>query len=164
MRSKPMSSTPPCPTHQLLPPGSCPAWDPALTSFHDGLLCGSVSWSENFWFLWRHSCIVWCFWGGVLWEGMWCFAGVESHSERMLFYCYTTLQDLEDLRWFHGKKLAKDLPVVFRLILGSSADSCWLSWALMIEVLLLIRLWYLLLNWTSDNLIWKIGIATKNYF
>ena len=33
--SKPVSSTPPWPLHQLLPPGSCPAGVPDLTSFDD---------------------------------------------------------------------------------------------------------------------------------
>jgi hypothetical protein len=43
MRSKPVSSTPPQPLHQLLPPGSSPICIPVLTSFNDGLQCGNVS-------------------------------------------------------------------------------------------------------------------------
>ena len=33
--SKPVSSTPPWPLHQLLSPGSCPAWVPVLTSLDE---------------------------------------------------------------------------------------------------------------------------------
>ena len=36
MMSEPVSSTPPWPLHQLLPPGSCPVCVPVLTSFSDG--------------------------------------------------------------------------------------------------------------------------------
>ena len=35
--NKPVSSTPPWPLHQLLPPGHCPFWVLVLTSFNDGL-------------------------------------------------------------------------------------------------------------------------------
>ena len=37
--SKPVSRPPPWPLHQLLPPGSCPAWVPVLTSFRAMLTC-----------------------------------------------------------------------------------------------------------------------------
>jgi hypothetical protein len=46
--SKPVSSTPPWPLHQLLPPSSCPVWVPGLTSFGDEHQCGSVSWITPF--------------------------------------------------------------------------------------------------------------------
>ena len=39
--SKPVSSTPPRPLHQLPPPGSCPVWVPVLISFSDRLWCGN---------------------------------------------------------------------------------------------------------------------------
>ena len=42
-RREPVSSTPPWPLHPLLPPGSCHAWVPVLTSFSDEQWCGSVS-------------------------------------------------------------------------------------------------------------------------
>jgi hypothetical protein len=41
--SKPVSSTPPWPLHQLLSLDSCSVWVPVLISFNDGLHCGSVS-------------------------------------------------------------------------------------------------------------------------
>ena len=41
-RSKLVSSPPPRPLHQLLPPGSCPAWVPVLTSFDHKLWSGSI--------------------------------------------------------------------------------------------------------------------------
>ena len=41
--SKPVSSTPPWPLHQLLPPSSCPVGVPVLTPFDDEQQCGSVS-------------------------------------------------------------------------------------------------------------------------
>ena len=43
MESKPVNSTPPLPLHQVLPPGSCPAWVPDLTALDDELLYGTVS-------------------------------------------------------------------------------------------------------------------------
>ena len=43
MMSKPESSTLPWPLHQLLSPGSCPAWVLVQTSFDDKLWCGSIS-------------------------------------------------------------------------------------------------------------------------
>jgi hypothetical protein len=48
MGNKPVSSTPPWPLYQLLPPGSCPAWVPVLTSFFDGLWCRSTRWINPF--------------------------------------------------------------------------------------------------------------------
>ena len=39
---KPVSSSPPRPLQQLLPPGSCLGWVPVLTSFSDEQRCGSV--------------------------------------------------------------------------------------------------------------------------
>jgi hypothetical protein len=47
--SKLVSSIPPWPLHQLLPPSSCPVWVPLLTSFDDEQQCGSVS-RINFFF------------------------------------------------------------------------------------------------------------------
>jgi hypothetical protein len=41
--SKPVSSTPPWPLHQLLPSGSCPERVPVLTFFDDEQQPGSVS-------------------------------------------------------------------------------------------------------------------------
>jgi hypothetical protein len=43
MESKPVSSTPPWPLHQLLPPGSCPVFVSSLTSFSDEERYGNVS-------------------------------------------------------------------------------------------------------------------------
>jgi hypothetical protein len=42
-RSKPVSSAPPWPLHQFLPPGSCSACVPVLTSFSDEQRYGSIS-------------------------------------------------------------------------------------------------------------------------
>lgn len=39
----PVTSTPACSLHQLLPPGSCQVLVPALTSFSDGLLFGMLA-------------------------------------------------------------------------------------------------------------------------
>jgi hypothetical protein len=46
--NKPISSTPPWPLHQLLPPSSCPLWAPVLTSLGDEQQCESVSWINPF--------------------------------------------------------------------------------------------------------------------
>jgi hypothetical protein len=51
MRSKPVSSTPSWPPHQLLPPGSCSAWVPVLTSFDNKQWSGSISWGTSHVFL-----------------------------------------------------------------------------------------------------------------
>ena len=76
MRSKPSSSTPPWPLHQLLPPGSCPAWVPSL----------------NFFWLWyfiiaivtltlTHDCRVW---GGKQGLGQ---SGQDQHSTIRVLHC-----------------------------------------------------------------------------
>jgi hypothetical protein len=57
MRSKP-ASTPPRPLHQFLPPGPCPIWVPALTSFNNEQWCGHLSQINPFL-------------PGLLWS--WCF-------------------------------------------------------------------------------------------
>ena len=46
--SKPVSSIPPWPLHQFLPPGSCPVWIPVLTSFDDEQQCVNVRWINSF--------------------------------------------------------------------------------------------------------------------
>jgi hypothetical protein len=43
MESKPVSSTPPWPQHQLLTADSCSVWVPFLSSFSDGLQCRHVN-------------------------------------------------------------------------------------------------------------------------
>jgi hypothetical protein len=43
MGCKPVSCTPPWPLFQFLPPGSCPAFVPVLTSFNDELQFANVS-------------------------------------------------------------------------------------------------------------------------
>jgi hypothetical protein len=48
MKNKPESSPPPWPLHQLLPPGSCPVWVPALAFFSDKQWCGSVNQANPF--------------------------------------------------------------------------------------------------------------------
>jgi hypothetical protein len=48
MKSKPLSSTPPWPLHQQLPPGSCPVWVPVLNPFTDEQQCGNVTWNQPF--------------------------------------------------------------------------------------------------------------------
>jgi len=50
-------------------------------------------WSGNFWVLWKLSCVTCCFSGNCLlrgcfaeacmWEGLWCFAGVEAWEDRV---------------------------------------------------------------------------------
>ena len=47
-RSKPVSSIPPWPLQQLLPPASCPIWIPVLTYFGDEQQCGGISWINPF--------------------------------------------------------------------------------------------------------------------
>ena len=51
--------------------------------------------SGNLWFLWKRSCIMWCFSGSCLvrgcfaeadtWEGMWCFCWSRCLSEGVVF-------------------------------------------------------------------------------
>ena len=65
------------------------------------------------------------------------------------------------------RNCTKALPVVFWLILATSTDLCWFSGALLflwIELLLLIHVWCLLLNWTAGILTTKSRTALRNYF
>ena len=57
-KEKVIEQQPPWPLHQPLPPGSCPAWVPVLTSFNDEQCCGSISLINPFYanLLWS-----WCF-------------------------------------------------------------------------------------------------------
>lgn len=47
-KSTPISSIPPWSLCHLLPPGSCPVYVISLTSFEDGLWCGSLSQINSF--------------------------------------------------------------------------------------------------------------------
>ena len=71
MRSKPVSSTPPWPLHQLLPPGSCPAWVSVLISLNNEQQYGSMNWIN------KHFPPQLAFWS-------WCFSTVIATLTKTL--------------------------------------------------------------------------------
>ena len=78
MDSKPISSTPPWPRHQLLSPGSCPVWVPILTSFDDEQRYGSRSQINPFF-----PMLLWPWW---LISTMAIPTGMGNYKEKMLAF------------------------------------------------------------------------------
>ena len=160
------------------------------------------------------SCLVrGCFAEADTWESKWCFPGADTWTTHHVWkesnwnpilkgYSYTEtpcntslgFSGLPSLLVFLCKeKGAKELLVVLQLIFApsppaNSAEPCGVHW---IELLLLIHVWYLLLNWTTDVCLifaivldyhywfmfgvcyctgllefwqWRVELPTKNYF